>query len=221
MSKMSLANDAPGITAAALHTTGLPVLDVALQGGLRAGTLTVIVADPSDVQELALMHVALAGGPSTYICVDRRPDELVRQWRCFDMDGSGVAFQSPNATTGLEALPAAGPGARIIIDSFSRYAALLGWGVAADQLQALRRRIAQTGEVAVMVVFPALHAAAEMAWLHMVADGVLEIVTDKALTSQITVLRIAKMRGVVWSAKGFPAAVHRDGLFLEAVKRVL
>lgn len=199
-------------------STGLPALDAALQGGLRQGSVNLLLAEPGDVQELFTMHFATAGDAALYITTDRRPDALDRHWQAFDQPSERVLFHDAH-----QPLPsgAARDNGRLVIDSLSQYARRFGWTTAIEHLRSIQGGILETGEAALIVVFPSLHTPAELAELAIIADGIFGVDVDKTATSQVSYVRVLKMRGLSGAAKAFPATIHRDGLFLEAMKRVL
>lgn len=197
--------------------TGLAAVDAALQGGLRPGSLTLLVADPGDIQELFAMHFATTGDDVLYITTDRSGQALERDWSAFGRTAEAVVFHDAR-----QPVPAGHdvPG-RIVFDSFSRHAAAAGWAAAVTQLRDIQAQMIVSGQAALAIVFPGLHSRAQLDELAILADGIFQVDVDKAPTAQTSTVRITKMRGAVGAAKAFPVHVGPDGLFLQTVKRVL
>ncbi len=199
------------------HSMGLPALDATIQGGLSPGSICLLVADPGDVQEMVCMHFATTGDEVLYVATDRTPADLSAHWEAYGRQGECVLFDEADG-----ALPKGLAGHnRVVIDSFSRHAQAVGWDRAVQQLHALKADLVQNGQAALVVVFPSLHSATELATLGILADGVLEVDVEKTTTTQKASLRVVKMRRVPAAARAFPVTMHRDGLFLEVIKRVL
>ncbi len=207
------------------YSTGLAGLDAQLGGGVPAGSVHVLLAEPMNALELMAFHFAAAGTQSgtgsTFICTDMEEEQVKAgieavAGRLAQLQVVALAKGGKKAT----GLPDPVKGRRLILDSFSTLALEVGWDEAMVQLARLRKKIRANGDTMLITAIVGLHTELERALLKQWADGVLELGFDRQGFGLYPYLKVTKMRGVADSARFLLFKETEKGLFMESTKRV-
>ena len=204
-------------------TTGLAGLDAQLGGGVPAGSVHVVLAEPMNAQELLSYHFAAGGsllaGGAAFFTLDLE-DEEVRK-------GVELAGGRPDRIhvvhlpyKGQWAIPDAKPGLRYVVDSFSAVIQQAGWGEAYAQLVRLKKQFHASRDNLFLTVTSGLHSEMERTLLKAWADGVLELGFDRQGFGLYPYMKVVKMRGVPDSARFMLFRETDRGLFMESTRRV-
>jgi KaiC/GvpD/RAD55 family RecA-like ATPase len=204
-------------------TTGLAGLDAQLGGGVPAGTVHVVLAEPMNAQELLPYHFAAGGsllaGGAAFFTPDLEEADVRR----------GVELAGGRADRlhvvhlpykDQWAIPDAKAGLRYVVDGFSTLIQQVGWKDAYQQLQRLRKQVHAGRDNLFVIVTAALHSEVERTLLKSWADGVLELGYDRQGFGLYPYLKVVKMRGVPDSARFMLFRETDRGLFMESTRRV-
>ncbi len=74
-----------------LLSTGLPALDIELEGGLFPGSLVYIKADPMAMGDMFLYHF-IRQRPTYYVNTERRPEFIIRNLKRLGFETEGIKF---------------------------------------------------------------------------------------------------------------------------------
>ena len=204
-------------------TTGLAGLDAQLGGGVPAGTVHVVLAEPMNAQELLSYHFAAGGsllaGGAAFFTTDLEDAEVRR--------GVELAGGRPDRIhvvhlpyKGQWSIPDAKPGLRYVVDGFSALIQQAGWSDAFQQLQRLKKQLRASRDNLFITVTGGLHSEVERTLLKAWADGVLELGFDRQGFGLYPYMKVVKMRGVPDSARFMLFRETDRGLFMESTRRV-
>jgi KaiC/GvpD/RAD55 family RecA-like ATPase len=204
-------------------TTGLAGLDAQLAGGVPAGTVHLVLAEPMNAQELLAYHFAAGGsllaGGAAFFTVDLDDTEVRK--------GVELAGGRPDRLhvvhfpyKGQWSVPDHKPGLRYVVEAMSSVIQEVGWAEAYQQLVRLKRQIRQTRDNLFILVTAGLHSETERTLMRAWADGVLELGFDRQGFGLYPYMKVVKMRGVPDSARFMLFRETDRGLFMESTRRV-
>jgi archaeal flagellar protein FlaH len=197
-------------------STGITGLDAQLGGGVRPGSVLLLLGEPLNAQELFTYHFIAQAEAGLYLSTQTGPDEIRAGLLQVDGDPEPITLKP-----GLDVkkLPAGSPD-RIVFDSLSAHALQNGWDATWALLEEIRVRVRKAGGTALVTVVPELHSAAEVARLRLWADGVMEMGLDRQGFGIYTYLLVKKMRGVPDAARLLLFKDTDKGLSFESTRRV-
>lgn len=208
---------------AKLASTGLAGLDAHLGGGVPAGTVHAVFAEPSNAQELFAYHFAAGGledGAKVHLVSTNASEEQVRSGMARVAGKTGKLRVTYLGQGQGWRLPAADAGERLVVDSFSEIAARAGWDASLERLDKMRETLRGGAGNLLITVAPESHTARELALIRIWADGVFELDFKRRGLALDCFLKIAKMRGVT-NSSGFLAFKETEGgLALDSTRRV-
>lgn len=206
----------------ALHTTGLAGLDAQFGGGVPAGTVHLLLAEPMNAVELFTYHFAAGGlgkGPCTFASTDLT-DQEVRDGivKVGGKLGRLSVVTVPDEQGGwVPTIPDEG---RFIVDNLSMVALNEGWDKTYAFLQEARAACRASGATLLVTATPGLQPVEQILLMKQWADGVMELGFDRQGFGLYPFLKVTKMRGIPDSARFLLFKETKKGLFMESTRRV-
>lgn len=207
---------------AARRTTGLAGLDAQFGGGIPAGTVHLLVAEPMNAVDLFTYHFAAGGakhGPCTFASTEL-PEATIRAG-ITGVGGDGKKVEVQTLPAGSHSWEPRRPKeGRFVLDNFSKVSLHLGWEEAYGFLEDARAAIKGNEGNLLVTATPGIQEPREMVLLKQWADGVMELGFDRQGFGLYPFLKVTKMRGVPDSARFLLFKETEKGLFMESTRRV-
>jgi hypothetical protein len=194
------------------RSTGVGALDDLLDGGVPAGSLVVLLADPGSPAE-RLLYAASAVGPTRYLSALRPPGEVRDGLAAHGADGAAVAGVSGDDLLSApeDHLSALGDGSLLVVDPVTE-AEQGGREPYRGLLETTKRRLRETGSVGLLhcprTTPPTLRRDLTLG----LADGVWSLAVEHTRTTAEPRLWVRRARGGALPTGGLGLRFGAEGV---------
>ncbi len=189
-----------------MRSTGVPGLDIPLEGGFPFGSIIIVAGTPlSGIDNLARQFWIADEGKGSYFMIDAEVEESMIAAR--EMDPLSIA--------------GAISGNRIVIDSISSIILRFGIDSAMTCIHAIKKEIGARGANAILLYYTDVHPAVEEIQVMRAADVFIELKAAVFMNELERQLAVHKIRGNAVPKRLIPFNITEKGIELSTTSRVV
>ncbi|MCX6693973.1 MAG: hypothetical protein NT074_05430 [Methanomicrobiales archaeon] len=191
---------------ATMRTTGVPGLDIPLEGGFPHGSIVIVAGSPlAGLDQMARQFWSIEGEQGPYLMIDGDVEEGMT-------DASAL---SPDAIISLLG------GKRVVVDSLSTLIIRFGIDAGCTFLTSVKKHLHETGANALLTFYTEIHQPIEEIRVQRAADIYIELKEVVFMNELERQLAVHKVRGIAVPKRLIPFNLTEKGIELSTTSRVV